>query len=50
MEYSHSEQALAATEIETLPESAILVSWLADYSLLREQANACGPKSGREIM
>lgn len=50
MEYSHSEQALVATEIETLPESAILVSWLADYSLLREQANACGPGYDREIM
>ena len=50
VEYSWEEQVLVATEIESLPEGAILVSWLADYSLLREQANACGPVSGREIV
>ena len=50
VEYGRAEQALVATEVESLPEGAILISWLADYSLLREQANACGPRSGRGIV
>lgn len=50
VEYSRVEQALVATEIESLEENTVIVDWLADYSLLREQANACGPRSGREIV
>ena len=42
VEYSRAEQALVASEIETLPESAILIGWLTDYILLREQTNICG--------
>ena len=41
VEYSRAEQALVATEIEALQEGAVLINWLADYSLLREQANSC---------
>ncbi len=42
VEYNREEQALVATEIENLPEDAVIIDWLADYSLLREQASTCG--------
>ncbi len=42
VEYNSAEQALVATEIESLPESFLTVGWLADYSLLREQVRTCG--------
>jgi len=41
VEYSRAEQALAANEVEVLPEGAVLADWLADYSVLREQAQTC---------
>lgn len=41
VEYNRVEQALVATEIESLPEDTVLIEWLADYSLLREQTNIC---------
>ena len=41
VEYSRAEQAKAADEIEALLEQAILIDWLADYSVLRVQTRAC---------
>ena len=43
VEYSHAEQVRVAEEIAALPEGALIVGWLADYAVLREQARACGP-------
>ena len=41
VEYSRAEQALVAEEVAVLPEGALIVGWLADYAVLREQARAC---------
>jgi hypothetical protein len=41
VEYSQAEQVLAANEIEALPGGAVLIDWLADYSVLRDQARSC---------
>ena len=42
VEYSQAEQAQVAEEIAALPEEARIVSWLADYAMLRAQVRACG--------
>lgn len=42
VEYSQAEQIQVADEIESLSGDAVLADWLADYSVLREQARACG--------
>ncbi len=42
VEYSPAEQIRVAEEVAALPEGALIVSWLADYSVLRDQARACG--------
>jgi len=39
--YSLAEQTQAAEEIAALPNGALIVGWLADYALLRDQARAC---------
>ena len=44
VEYSQAEQALVAEEVAALPEGALIVEWLADYAVLREQARACAGK------
>ena len=41
VEYSQAEQARVAAEVAALPEGAVIVSWLADYAVLRDQARAC---------
>ena len=41
VEYSRAEQARVADEVAALPEGAPIVGWLADYSVMREQARAC---------
>lgn len=41
--YSRAEQARVAEEVAALPEGAVVVGWLADYALLRDQARACRP-------
>ena len=41
VEYSASDQARAADEVDALSESAIVVRMLGDYAVLREQAQAC---------
>ncbi len=40
-EYSAAEQARVVSEVESLPDDAALINWLADYSVLREQARSC---------
>jgi len=42
VEYSQAEQAQAADEVAALPEDSILIGWMADYSVLREQIRSCG--------
>ena len=42
VEYNAAEQEQAANEVEALPEGAILIDWLADYSVLRELVRICG--------
>ncbi len=39
--YSQAEQARVADEVATLPEGTLIVSWLADYAMLRDQVRAC---------
>lgn len=41
VEYSHAEQIRIAEEIAALPEGARIVSWLADYAVLRAQVRTC---------
>ena len=41
VEYSTSDQARAANEVEELPEGTIIIRMLGDYAALREQARAC---------
>lgn len=41
VEYSQTEQARVAEEVSALPEGALIVGWLADYAVLRDQARAC---------
>ncbi|PQO23325.1 hypothetical protein C2I36_08640 [Rhodobacteraceae bacterium WD3A24] len=41
VEYSAEEQARAAEEVAALPEGAVIVGWLADYAVMREQARVC---------
>ena len=39
--YSQAEQMRVAEEVAALPEGALIVGWLADYTVLRDQARAC---------
>lgn len=39
--YSRAEQVRLADELAALPEAALIVGWLTDYAVLREQARAC---------
>ena len=39
--YSSAEQAKVAEEVAALPDDAAIVAWLADYAVLRDQAQAC---------
>jgi len=41
VEYSRAEQARVAEEVATFHEGVEIVAWLADYSVLRDQARAC---------
>ena len=41
VEYSRADQTRAADQIVLLPDDAILIEWLADYSAFREQVKAC---------
>ena len=39
--YSQAEQARVAEEVAALPHGAVIVGWMADYAVLRDQARAC---------
>ena len=41
VEYTAADQALAADEVEALPEGAVVVRMLGDYAVLRDQARVC---------
>lgn len=41
IQYSREEQARAAEELELLPEGAVIVEMMADYSVMREQVRGC---------
>ena len=41
VEYSQAEQARVAEEVPALPEGALIPGWLANFTVLREQARAC---------
>lgn len=41
VDYSANEQRQVVEEIEALPDGAVIVDWLADYAVLRDQARAC---------
>ena len=41
VEYSREEQARVANEVALLPEETLIVGWLADYAVLRNQARTC---------
>lgn len=40
-EYSTADQARAADEVAALPEGAVIVQMLSDYSVMRDQARIC---------
>lgn len=41
VDYTTTDQARAAVEVEALPESAVIVRMLGDYAVMRDQARAC---------
>jgi hypothetical protein len=41
VDYSRPQQARVADEMVKLPEGSLIIGWLADYAVLREQARAC---------
>jgi hypothetical protein len=41
VEYSREEQARVADEVAVLLEGAVILGWMADYAVLRDQARAC---------
>lgn len=41
VDYSRPQQAGVADEVAKLPEGSLIIGWLADYAVLREQARAC---------
>ena len=42
--HSQAEQARGADEVAALPEDALIIGWLADYAVLRDQARACADR------
>jgi hypothetical protein len=43
VDYSRAKQARVVEEVAALPEGALILGWLADYAVLRDQARACQP-------
>lgn len=41
VDYSRMEQLRLAEEIAALPERAVIIEWLSDYAVLREQLRDC---------
>jgi len=44
VDYTLAEQARMAEEVAALLEGKMIVGWLADYAVLREQARACATR------
>jgi hypothetical protein len=42
VDYSRQQQTRLADEVAMLPEDALIIDWLSDYAVLRDQAKACG--------
>jgi len=42
VDYSRQQQARLADEVAMLPEDALIIDWLSDHAVLRDQAKACG--------
>ncbi len=42
VDYSPAAQARVADEVAALPEGAVIIGWLADYAVLRDQVRGCG--------
>jgi len=40
-EYSRAEQAQVANEVAELSEGAMIIDWLSDYAVMRDQALIC---------
>ena len=41
VDYNRAEQARITMELAAMPEGALIVDWLSDYFVLRDQARAC---------
>jgi len=41
VEYNRADQARAAEEVTALQKEAVIVAWLADYAVMRDQVRAC---------
>jgi hypothetical protein len=41
VEYSATDQARAADEVDELPEGAVVVRMISDYAVLRDQVRSC---------
>lgn len=41
VEYTHAEQVRVAEEVARLPEGMLIIGWLADYAVMREQVREC---------
>ncbi len=44
VDYSRAEQQRAVGEIASLPRDTVIIGWLSDYSVMREQARRCWAK------
>lgn len=41
VEYSQAKQVQAVDEIASLSQNAVIIGWLNDYSVMRDQARIC---------
>ena len=41
VDYTTADQAMAADEVEALPEGAVIIGMMGDYAVLRDQVRAC---------
>lgn len=44
VEYSREEQQRMAEDVQALPEDSVIVGWLADYAVLRQQLKLCSER------
>jgi hypothetical protein len=44
VEYSQEEQVKAADEIMALPADSVLVGWLSEYAVMRDQSRRCADR------